>query len=510
MGKQKKKMSVILGVVLFVTLLTVLFINIQSEGKKLDSLLDLGKKYLEELDYEAAIVVFDEAIAIEPKCEEAYIGKATAQYGLQLYQDAIDTLEEGIQRVEDVSRLVELLDSIQNELDLQNQKEESSLSTEQVIEPPKEFESSLDPLVLNYINIVRYADTEEADVQLEVLGYEKSAADLQWESSNPECAIVSENGLVTCLQTEGKTEIRVTDGQRSASCRVSIVNAEGYDYKEGWVNNTVKLVPEQEGDSKTQYISIMLSKEEDDNVGSIFQNLGLNQYIYYSGNIRIPEHLLLYGRNEIKIKYIESSTFRWCSSLETIYIPASVEEFGGEVNPFLYCTSLKEIVVDENSAFFQMVDGVLYSKDGKTLIAYPADKNDSTYMIPKEVEKIYSGAFAGCKNLVEINVEPENPYYKSVDGMLVRMKGNGLLAYPIGRKESSCVIPEGIQSIKENSFFNSNLEVIECGSDIWWIDGEAFHDCKKLKELKGMEKVEYFPKSSIKGCDSLEKIGGGW
>ncbi len=92
MDKRKKRSVMAAIIVVLIVLVTIPLIRMQSGGKKLDDLLKLGEKYLEDMQYESAIAVFDEAIAIEPKCAEAYLGKAKAQYALELYQDAIETL----------------------------------------------------------------------------------------------------------------------------------------------------------------------------------------------------------------------------------------------------------------------------------------------------------------------------------------------------------------------------------------------------------------------------------
>lgn len=38
------------------------------------------------------------------------------------------------------------------------------------------------------------------------------------------------------------------------------------------------------------------------------------------------------------------------------------------------CPNLKEFKVSENNAHFKVIDGVLYSKDGKTLVCYPQSR----------------------------------------------------------------------------------------------------------------------------------------
>jgi hypothetical protein len=73
-------------------------------------LLDLGEKYLLDLDYEQAIVQFTKLIEIKPKNARAYTGLAEAYTALGRTDDAIEALERGLDATGGSS-------SIQRELD---------------------------------------------------------------------------------------------------------------------------------------------------------------------------------------------------------------------------------------------------------------------------------------------------------------------------------------------------------------------------------------------------------
>jgi len=55
----------------------------------------LGEKFLNDLDYEQALLQFDQAIAIEPKNPRGYLGKADALLHLNRQVDAIQALTDG-------------------------------------------------------------------------------------------------------------------------------------------------------------------------------------------------------------------------------------------------------------------------------------------------------------------------------------------------------------------------------------------------------------------------------
>ena len=101
-------------------------------------------------------------------------------------------------------------------------------------------------------------------------------------------------------------------------------------------------------------------------------------------------------------------------------------------------------------------------------------------MIPKEVEEVCGGAFVGCKNLEEIQVESGNMNYESIEGVLVS-KG-WLIAYPIGKKVSSYEVPENITVISGNAFYMSELEEVKCGN-VENISSESFGQSSKLKKI---------------------------
>ncbi len=65
--------------------------------------------------------------------------------------------------------------------------------------------------------------------------------------------------------------------------------------------------------------------------------------------------------------------------------------------------SLRAFHVAEDNPQYKVIDGVLFSRDGGTLVTYPAAKQ-GTYRIPDGVSSIEPGAFDGCTGLTEITI----------------------------------------------------------------------------------------------------------
>lgn len=78
--------------------------------------LDLGEKYLTETNYEEAIVAFTKAIELDPKNPEGYKGLANVYVAAERYEDALDTLEQGLEEIEDDS-LNDIYEDIQKRYD---------------------------------------------------------------------------------------------------------------------------------------------------------------------------------------------------------------------------------------------------------------------------------------------------------------------------------------------------------------------------------------------------------
>lgn len=99
---------------------------------------------------------------------------------------------------------------------------------------------------------------------------------------------------------------------------------------------------------------------------------------------------------------IGSYAFSDCSSLADISIPSSTTNIGE--NAFKGCVSLGNITVGENNNSYKSINGVFYSKDGKTLIKYPSKRGDTIFVVPQSVENISDYAFEGCGSGFIINL----------------------------------------------------------------------------------------------------------
>ena len=176
----------------------------------------------------------------------------------------------------------------------------------------------------------------------------------------------------------------------------------------------------------------------------------------YSGDqpaaLEIPQMML---RKPVTV--IGASAFQGSYSISSVVIPSSVKRI--EDSAFRACYNLKQISTTTNlkyigaQAFYgSPLEAAEISGTVETIgwRAFASTKL-TTVTIPKSVKLMGTGAFYGCANLTEINVESGNSAYKSVDGVLFTADGKTLMCYPAG-KGSSYVIPTGTEVIGAEAF----------------------------------------------------------
>ena len=232
--------------------------------------------------------------------------------------------------------------------------------------------------------------------------------------------------------------------------------------------------------------------------------------------------------------------------LNSVTIPSSVTSIG----TYAFLRGLSSINVDEGNQAFTSVDGVLFNKDMSKLIAYPANKEDASYIIPNSVTVIENGAFsrAKCTSLTipnsvttigesafystsissymipssvssigveafdlarcsSIDVEDGNLQYTSSDGVLFNKDMTTLIYYPCKKPGESYTIPNSVTTIDIDAFHASyNLTSVTIPNSVTSIGETAFFDCNKLASLDIPSSVTSIGRSAFRECDVLTSM----
>lgn len=141
-----------------------------------------------------------------------------------------------------------------------------------------------------------------------------------------------------------------------------------------------------------------------------------------------------------------------------------------------------------------LTDNILiYQYDENTdcyLITGVEDKTITSVTIPAEYHgasvKVESNIFADCPNLTEINVEKENTYHTSIDGVLLDSQQN-LIAYPCNKPDIAYTVPNTVQALEIRSFQNcANLVSVTFSDSVKAETGHIFENCPNLEEINGI------------------------
>lgn len=139
--------------------------------------------------------------------------------------------------------------------------------------------------------------------------------------------------------------------------------------------------------------------------------------------------------------------------------------------------------------------------------AFNGCTNITSIDIPFSVMRIMDGAFSGCSNLKSITVNENNPTYKSEDGVLYSQDSRMLITYPAQKEETDYVIGEDVSLICADAFSgNKYLENVVVGNFITAISDNAFKDCSSLKSVELGGNVRVIGVSAFAGCNNLERI----
>lgn len=106
-----------------------------------------------------------------------------------------------------------------------------------------------------------------------------------------------------------------------------------------------------------------------------------------------------------------------------------------------------------------------------------------------------------------INVAPDNPYCKSIQGILFDKKETTLIRFPAGLQMLTYEIPNNIKYLGYSAFEScTKLTSVTVNNEIEYIDGYSFSNCKSLKSItlgKNIRRLEY---STFSDCTQLQEI----
>ena len=119
----------------------------------------------------------------------------------------------------------------------------------------------------------------------------------------------------------------------------------------------------------------------------------------YQGDLVIPE-TVQYGGKTYTVYSIDYDAFRNNHSLTSITIPKTISSLNG-TSEWRNLNSLTSITVDADNPYYKTIDGVLYDKDVTKIVCYPSRKG-GVYTIPSTITTIQENTFPRSTILDEL------------------------------------------------------------------------------------------------------------
>ena len=158
---------------------------------------------------------------------------------------------------------------------------------------------------------------------------------------------------------------------------------------------------------------------------------------------------------------------------------------------FFHFSHVTAFTVSPTHPYFEVVDGVLFSKADKRLIAYPSHKKAAAYAIPEGTKIIGEDAFSHCENLTSITI-PDS----------VREIRDSAFAFCTAL--TSICIPNSVTSISDSMFFDCvALTSVTLPDSVTSIGFQVFSYCSNLTSLKIPDSVTNIDANPFYGCDQL-------
>lgn len=173
------------------------------------------------------------------------------------------------------------------------------------------------------------------------------------------------------------------------------------------------------------------------------------------------------------------------SSLKSVTLPSSLRILG--TGSFEGCSSLISLVLNEGIMEIKSdaISGTAITELNLPSTCNPAPINSREINI----------AFWNNFNLEKLTVTEENPYVKAVDGLLYSIDGKKLVAVPAGK--TKVTILDSVETIGREAFWNWTGKEVTLPENVTTIEKQAFRTNKNLEAVKMGSKVETIDNSAF-------------
>lgn len=136
-----------------------------------------------------------------------------------------------------------------------------------------------------------------------------------------------------------------------------------------------------------------------------------------------------------------------------------------------------------------------------------ANKDMKKLVIDKALESFTGVIGFQCKELEFIEVDSANPRYASEDGILYTKDFKTLIRYPSGKDGRAVRLRESVLTLLDNSFSHiARLHEFYTGPHLCFVSYDTFNGCSRLESIHIGRKVVNFPVSATTSCWNLKEF----
>ncbi len=216
------------------------------------------------------------------------------------------------------------------------------------------------------------------------------------------------------------------------------------------------------------------------------------------------------------LRIIGSKAFEGSGISGTVTIPASVEKLGA--GAFASCHKLTDFAVAAQNSVYVAYNGVVYTKDGKTVVVYPAGNTSTEYSLRSGTKTVGASAFEGSKNLKKVKITDgvtsisDFGFYKceGVTGYTLpsTLEEIGQHAFSENYSLSSVSIPDNVISVGSYAFaFDDNLRSITISDSTKMSRiGFAAFAFTGVTSFRVPANISSIAQYAFEGCDNLSSV----
>lgn len=197
-------------------------------------------------------------------------------------------------------------------------------------------------------------------------------------------------------------------------------------------------------------------------------------------------------------------------NLKTLVLPEGLKKVGG----FNSCEKLTGLVLPEGLEEIES-------------FAFCGCEAITSIKLPKSLKTFDGSCFGGC-NIEAYEIDSDNPYYTAVDGVIYSKDLATLVAFPSAYPNKHFKMPATTRVIGDSAFMDSQIDSIELPDSLTIIEGGAFQGsriramvmpdsiteigeltfrwCGELEHVRLSRSLKVLPQQAFSGCPKLARL----